>query len=103
MSRDDAMRALDSTDWTGAAVEAEPRAVSFVYSVRIPADLSGHLDAEAERRGWAVESSRQLLRRRIELRDGWTEQRRNNRYQDDCRPNPIHNECADRRGRRADR
>lgn len=51
MSRDDAMRALDSTDWTGAAVEAEPRAVSFVYSVRIPADLSGHLDAEAERRG----------------------------------------------------
>jgi predicted DNA-binding protein len=51
MNRDDAMRALDSTDWTGATVETEPRPVSFVYSVRIPAEMSTAIDAEADRRG----------------------------------------------------
>jgi predicted DNA-binding protein len=51
MNRDDAIRALDSTDWTGATVETEPRTASFVYSVRIPADLSEDLETEATRRG----------------------------------------------------
>jgi predicted DNA-binding protein len=51
MNRDDAMRALEDTDWTGATVETEGRPVSFVYSVRIPADMSTTLEAEAERRG----------------------------------------------------
>jgi hypothetical protein len=51
MNRDDAMRALDSTDWSGAAVPAEPRTVSFVYSVRLAAEVSDDLHAEADRRG----------------------------------------------------
>jgi len=51
MNRDEAMHALDSTDWTGATVEHGPRRSSFVYSVRVPNDLSELLDAEATRRG----------------------------------------------------
>jgi predicted DNA-binding protein len=51
MSREDAMRALESTDWSGATVERETRPVSVVHSVRLPADLSDRLETEAVRRG----------------------------------------------------
>ena len=51
MNRNDAMRALDITDWTGSTVETEPRPLSFVYSVRIPADMSTTFESEAKRRG----------------------------------------------------
>jgi hypothetical protein len=50
MSREDAMRALASTDWSDATVERESRPVSVVHSVRLPADLSARLEAEAGRR-----------------------------------------------------
>lgn len=51
MSREDAMQALADTDWSGATVEREPRPVSVVHSVRLPTELSGRLEAEAQRRG----------------------------------------------------
>ena len=51
MSREDAERALASTDWTQATVEREPRPSSVVHSVRFPAELSRKLEAEAGRQG----------------------------------------------------
>lgn len=50
MSREDALRALNESDWSSAEVEREPRAVSIVHSVRLPAELSGRVEAEAQRR-----------------------------------------------------
>jgi hypothetical protein len=50
MSREDAERALASNDWSGATVERESRPASVVHSVRLPAELSARLEAEAGRR-----------------------------------------------------
>ena len=49
--REEAMRALADTDWSGATVERERRPVSVIHSVRFPTDVSQRLEAEAERRG----------------------------------------------------
>jgi hypothetical protein len=51
MSRDEALRALEERDWSGATVDRETRPVMIVHSARIPADLSERLEAEATRRG----------------------------------------------------
>lgn len=51
MSRDEALRALKDTDWTSADVDRAPRPVSVVHSVRLPAELSQRVEAEAQRRG----------------------------------------------------
>jgi hypothetical protein len=51
MSRDDAMKALASTDWSGATVESPARPPTVVHSARLPVDLSEQLEAEAARRG----------------------------------------------------
>jgi hypothetical protein len=51
MSREAANQALTGTDWTGASVEREVRPASVVHSVRLPAELSRTLEAEADRRG----------------------------------------------------
>lgn len=51
MSREDAMKALAETDWSGATVDRDPRPVSVVHSARMPAELSERLEAEAQRRG----------------------------------------------------
>jgi predicted DNA-binding protein len=51
MSREAANRALAGTDWTGASVEREARPPSVVHSVRLPAELSRKLEAEADRQG----------------------------------------------------
>jgi hypothetical protein len=50
MNREEAERALASNDWSGATVERESRPVSVVHSVRLPAELSARLEAEAGRR-----------------------------------------------------
>lgn len=49
--RDDALRALDSRDWTGAEVEQGPRPASIVHGVRLSPETSDKLLAEADRRG----------------------------------------------------
>jgi len=51
MSREDALRALNEADWSSAEVERAPRPVSVVHSVRLPAELSERVEAEAQRRG----------------------------------------------------
>jgi predicted DNA-binding protein len=51
MSREDALRALESTDWSDAQVDDDRRPVSVVHSVRLPAEMSVRLEAEARRRG----------------------------------------------------
>jgi predicted DNA-binding protein len=51
MNRDEAMQALENTDWSGATVERERRPVSVIHSVRFPTELSERLEAEATRRG----------------------------------------------------
>lgn len=51
MSRKDAMRALDETDWSSGEVDRVSRPVSVVHSVRLPARLSERVETEAERRG----------------------------------------------------
>jgi hypothetical protein len=51
--REEAERALASTDWTNATVERGPRQASIVHSVRIPIELSKRLEAEADRQGVA--------------------------------------------------
>lgn len=52
MNRDDAIRqAAEPVDWTEAQVDRAPRAVSMVYSTRLPDDLSTWLEEEATRRG----------------------------------------------------
>ena len=50
MSRDDAMKALASTDWSGATVESPARPSTVVHSTRLPGALSEQLEAEAARR-----------------------------------------------------
>ncbi|SHN43505.1 CopG family transcriptional regulator [Cryptosporangium aurantiacum] len=50
MSRDDAMKALADTDWSGATVESVERPATVVHSTRLPAALSEQLEAEAARR-----------------------------------------------------
>lgn len=49
--REDAARASESTDWSGATVDREPREVMVVHSARFPRDLSRLLEEEATRRG----------------------------------------------------
>jgi predicted DNA-binding protein len=49
--RDEAIQALNETDWTSATVEHERRPVSVIHSVRFPSDVSDRLEAEARRRG----------------------------------------------------
>jgi predicted DNA-binding protein len=48
---EEALRALENTDWSGAVVDSEPRSAKIVHSARIPAELSERLEAEASRRG----------------------------------------------------
>ncbi|BCJ34536.1 hypothetical protein Athai_20390 [Actinocatenispora thailandica] len=49
-ARDDAMKALESDDWSGAQVERAPRRASTVFSVRLPAELADWLAGEADHR-----------------------------------------------------
>ena len=51
MSRDEAMQALASTDWSGAVAQSAERPATVVHSTRLPAALSAQLEAEAARRG----------------------------------------------------
>lgn len=51
VSREEAMRASENRDWTGATAEPEPREVMVVHSARFPRDLSRLLEEEAARRG----------------------------------------------------
>ena len=48
---DDALSALDNTDWSGAQVVADHRPASTVYSVRLPRALAMQFEAVASRRG----------------------------------------------------
>jgi hypothetical protein len=48
--REDALRASESTDWSGATVDREPREVMVVHSARFPRALSRLLEEEASRR-----------------------------------------------------
>ncbi|MDA1361944.1 ribbon-helix-helix domain-containing protein [Glycomyces luteolus] len=49
--REEALRALESRDWTGAVVDDAKRQTSIVYSVRVDQELSEWIAAESERRG----------------------------------------------------
>lgn len=49
-SRDEAMQALGSPDWTGGQVEDAPRGASMVFSVRVPGELADWIASEADRR-----------------------------------------------------
>lgn len=49
--REEALRALESRDWTGAVVDREERRGTTVFSVRLDGDLTDILAAEATRRG----------------------------------------------------
>ena len=51
MSRDEAMKVLAGTDWSGAVAEPADRPATVVHSTRLPAALSTQLEAEAVRRG----------------------------------------------------
>lgn len=48
-SRDDALKALEDRDWSGATVEHAPQPTMIVHSVRLPADLSRWLEEQATR------------------------------------------------------
>jgi hypothetical protein len=50
-SREEALRALESRDWTGAVVDDAKRQISTVFSVRVDQELSEWIAAESERRG----------------------------------------------------
>jgi hypothetical protein len=50
-TREEALRALESRDWTGAVVDDAKRQVSTVFSVRVDQELSEWIAAESERRG----------------------------------------------------
>lgn len=50
-TRDEARAALGSTDWGDGQVDAEPRNVSVVFSVRLKGELADWVAAEADRRG----------------------------------------------------
>lgn len=47
----DIQAALDNRDWSGAEVVAERPRAKIVHSVRLPAEWSEALEAEADRRG----------------------------------------------------
>jgi hypothetical protein len=47
----DIQAALDSRDWTGAEVVTDRPRAKIVHSVRLPAEWSEALEAEADRRG----------------------------------------------------
>ena len=49
--REDALRALEDRDWSGATVEDTPRKSMTVHSVRLPDDLEQWLIGEAVRLG----------------------------------------------------
>lgn len=49
--RDEALASLDSTDWSGAVVDNEPRTVNVVLSARVTADTADRFFAAAEARG----------------------------------------------------
>ena len=49
--REEALRILESRDWTGGEVDREERKTTVVFSVRLPADLAEALAEEASRRG----------------------------------------------------
>lgn len=49
--REEALRALEDTDWSQATVDREPREVMVVHSTRFPRELSRLLEDEATRRG----------------------------------------------------
>ena len=51
MTNSDVRAALDNRDWSGAEVVAERPRAKVVHSVRLPAQWSEALEAEAERRG----------------------------------------------------
>lgn len=47
----DIQAALDNRDWTGAEVVTDRPRAKIVHSVRLPAEWSEALEAEADRRG----------------------------------------------------
>lgn len=49
VKREEAMRALESRDWTGAEID-EGKKVSIVYSVRVDSELAEWIASEADRR-----------------------------------------------------
>ena len=49
--REDALRALESRDWSSAEVEHNPRPAMSVQSIRIPDHLQRWLEDEADRLG----------------------------------------------------
>jgi hypothetical protein len=49
--REEALRALESRDWSGAVVDDTKPQISTVYSVRVDQELSEWIAAEADRRG----------------------------------------------------
>jgi hypothetical protein len=49
--RDEALRALENRDWSGAAVDDSPPPSTVVQSTRLPVDLFERLVATAEERG----------------------------------------------------
>ena len=48
-SREEALRALESRDWSGAEA-ADAKKASFVYSVRVDTELAEWIASEADRR-----------------------------------------------------
>ena len=48
--REEALRALESRDWSGAEIDDTKRSISIVYSVRVDQELSEWIAAEADRR-----------------------------------------------------
>ncbi|MFY1673682.1 hypothetical protein ACN27G_27610 [Plantactinospora sp. WMMB334] len=51
-SRDDALRALEDRDWSGAEVDTSPsRPAMVVQSIRLPEDLARWVEDEAARQG----------------------------------------------------
>jgi hypothetical protein len=49
-SREEALRALESRDLTGAYIDDTKRSISIVYSVRVDQELSEWIASEADRR-----------------------------------------------------
>ena len=48
---DEALRALESRDWSGGQVDTEPASGSIVFSTRLKGDLADWVATEADRRG----------------------------------------------------
>jgi hypothetical protein len=49
--REEAVRALESRDWSGGEVVTEPAEARVVLSAEVPAELAAWVGAEADRRG----------------------------------------------------